>query len=147
MKSSTLRNSGFLFGLVSVAALVILGLGLAFPPCHGFQEEDALTDPLTDLMWQQADDGVERTWEEAVRYGNELNLGGYGDWRLPRAGELLLLPADLQRPGKVYWSGSTVPADLEQAQTYAGLDAGLRPRKKSQTALVRYRPGWPLRLL
>jgi hypothetical protein len=40
-------------------------------------------------MWQQADDGVTRTWDNAVGYCQDLELGGYTDWRMPSRQELL----------------------------------------------------------
>ena len=39
-------------------------------------------------MWQQADDGTTRNWEDALSYCEELNLAGHTDWRLPNAKEL-----------------------------------------------------------
>jgi len=39
-------------------------------------------------MWQQADDGEMRDWENALSYAENLELGGYEDWRLPNAKEL-----------------------------------------------------------
>ncbi len=48
----------------------------------------AITDLITGLMWQQADDGQERTWDESKAYCETLTLGNYLDWRLPDAHEL-----------------------------------------------------------
>lgn len=45
-----------------------------------------LLDTVTGLMWQQSDGG-EMTFEDAILYCNNLNLGGYTDWRLPNAHE------------------------------------------------------------
>ena len=42
-----------------------------------------VTDHKTGLIWQQADDGITRTWSEAETYCNGLVLGVYQDWRLP----------------------------------------------------------------
>jgi hypothetical protein len=39
-------------------------------------------------MWQTADDGVSRDWEEALEYAETLELEGHDDWRLPNAKEL-----------------------------------------------------------
>jgi len=39
-------------------------------------------------MWQQADDGIERDWENALSYAENLVLASYSDWRLPNAKEL-----------------------------------------------------------
>lgn len=50
--------------------------------------DGTVTDLATGLMWQQADDGVGRNWEEALDYSENLTLAGYDDWRLPNAHEL-----------------------------------------------------------
>jgi hypothetical protein len=39
-------------------------------------------------VWQQQDDGFARTWDEALLYCEDLNLGGYTDWRFPTMREL-----------------------------------------------------------
>jgi len=77
-----------------------------------------VSDPKTGLMWQQKDDGVPRTWDEAKAYCENLELTGQGDWRLPNKEELLSI-ADYGRvnpaidmdcfPGtksSFYWSSS-----------------------------------------
>ena len=50
--------------------------------------DGTVTDAATGLMWQQADDGVAREWEESLAYCEALELGGHGDWRLPDVKEL-----------------------------------------------------------
>jgi len=77
-----------------------------------------VTDHKTGLMWQQADDGEERTWYEAKTYCNGLVLGEHEDWRLPHIDELLTI-VDYSRYDPAinpafddcrfysYWSGST----------------------------------------
>lgn len=50
--------------------------------------DGTITDLATGLMWQQADDGSTRNWEDALRYCQDLSLSGYSDWRLPNAKEL-----------------------------------------------------------
>lgn len=78
--------------------------------------DGTITDLTTGLMWQQADDGIKRTWNEAKKYAEALNLAGYSDWRLPTIHELFGLvdmekfdpaidPIFQCRPNG-YWSGS-----------------------------------------
>ena len=50
--------------------------------------DGTVTDVITGLMWQKADDGMGRNWEQALAYAESLELGGYDDWRLPNAHEL-----------------------------------------------------------
>ncbi|HZN96026.1 MAG TPA: DUF1566 domain-containing protein [Myxococcales bacterium] len=50
--------------------------------------EGTVGDEVHGLIWQRADDGVRRTWAEALAYCEGLTLGGWDDWRLPGAKEL-----------------------------------------------------------
>ena len=50
--------------------------------------DGTITDQATGLMWQQADDGVARNWEQALAYAESLTLASHSDWRLPNAKEL-----------------------------------------------------------
>ena len=47
-----------------------------------------VSDLATGLMWQKADDGTARNWQESLTYAENLELGNYSDWRLPNAKEL-----------------------------------------------------------
>jgi hypothetical protein len=49
--------------------------------------DGTVTDTKRNLMWQKGDNGKEVTFEEAQRYCRTLRLGGYADWRLPKADE------------------------------------------------------------
>lgn len=81
--------------------------------------DGTVTDQATGLMWQQSDDGVERTWEEALEYSENLALAGYSDWRLPDIRELESIVDDtrydpaidtnyfLSAKSSYYWSGSS----------------------------------------
>lgn len=51
-------------------------------------DKGTITDNATGLMWQQADDGIMRDWENALSYAENLTLAGYSDWQLPNAKEL-----------------------------------------------------------
>ncbi|WP_111707315.1 Lcl C-terminal domain-containing protein [Lutibacter citreus] len=51
--------------------------------------DDGITiDNNTGLMWEQIPTTDEFTWEEAKEYCENLELGGYDDWRLPSLKEL-----------------------------------------------------------
>ncbi|NDY57732.1 DUF1566 domain-containing protein [Desulfovibrio sulfodismutans] len=51
--------------------------------------DGTVTDRVTGLIWQQVDDGTQRTWGQSVTYCQDLELGGQTDWRLPSRWELL----------------------------------------------------------
>jgi hypothetical protein len=74
--------------LLFMMVLFWLGQGVA-----GAQKAQAdlpatWTDTTTALMWTAKDNGSDVTWQQAVSYCQNLNLGGYSDWRLPEIGEL-----------------------------------------------------------
>jgi len=81
--------------------------------------DGTVTDNVTDLMWQQTDDDVQRNWEGALAYCEILELAGHTDWRLPDIKELTSIvdhwnydPAidTTYFPGTdltLYWSSST----------------------------------------
>lgn len=50
--------------------------------------DGTVSDNATGLMWQKADDGIGRDWEESLSYAENLELGTHSDWRLPNAKEL-----------------------------------------------------------
>ena len=58
--------------------------------CDGRSSTDVVTDNLTGLMWTRNANllNAKRTWEPALDFANNLNLGGYTDWRLPNIHEL-----------------------------------------------------------
>ena len=50
--------------------------------------DGTISDLATGLMWQKADDGISRDWEDALEYSENLELASFNDWRLPNAKEL-----------------------------------------------------------
>jgi formylglycine-generating enzyme required for sulfatase activity len=53
--------------------------------------DGTVADLSTELVWQQVNDEVERTWGEALAYCQQLELGDQSDWRLPNAKEVYTL--------------------------------------------------------
>jgi len=49
--------------------------------------DGTVTDTRRKIMWQKSDNGNEVTFAEAQEYCKTLRLGGYDDWRLPKADE------------------------------------------------------------
>lgn len=50
--------------------------------------DGTISDLATGLMWQKADDGNSRNWQESLAYAENLELANHNDWRLPNAKEL-----------------------------------------------------------
>ena len=50
--------------------------------------DNTVSDLATGLMWQKADDGVARDWQESLIYSEISELADHSDWRLPNAKEL-----------------------------------------------------------
>lgn len=50
--------------------------------------DGTISDLATGLMWQKADDGISRDWNESLAYAENLQLSNHNDWRLPNAKEL-----------------------------------------------------------
>ncbi len=50
--------------------------------------DGTVTDESSGLMWEKSDSIKGLDWESALSYCEDLNLGGYRDWRLPNAKEL-----------------------------------------------------------
>ena len=100
-------------------------------------------DYATGLMWQYADDDIARYWQDALRYCENLQLGGFNDWRLPNAIELeSLIDYGQSDPsitpdsfltsgsGGGYWSATTVPGWTNAALVayfgYGGMNAEMK---------------------
>ncbi len=58
------------------------------PPSFTDNGNGTVTDNVTGFIWQQEDDGVTRSWDDAVKYCEELDLATFTDWRLPDVEEL-----------------------------------------------------------
>ncbi len=95
--------------------------------------DGTITDETTGLIWQQADDNIEKKWDDALLYCKSLPLGAHNDWRLPNAKEMLSLtdyrywpftinpayfPSTLKQKGTAlpnYWSSTSVASNSNQA--------------------------------
>ena len=63
----------------------------------GFSRDDAknvVTDSVYKLMWQDGKEIYQGTYDEAVKYCENLTFAGFEDWRLPTLNELLSITDD-----------------------------------------------------
>lgn len=85
-------------------------------------QDGTISDLQHGTMWQKSDDGVERSWQEAITYCDALELAGHDDWFLPKASQLEGLIDTANSPAiaplfslkaSYYWSatGSTSSTD------------------------------------
>jgi len=71
-----------------LALMCALSLVLACSEDSEDGDEDCWTDPNTGFTWQiQPADGL-MTWQQAVEYCDQLELGGHEDWMLANIDEL-----------------------------------------------------------
>jgi hypothetical protein len=103
-------------------------------PAYVDNGDGTVTDVARSLTWQQADDGVKKTWEQALAHCEGLTLGGASDWRLPNVKELASLEDFASYPvadstffpgtrQTYYWSSTTVrsaPTTAWQASFLGG---------------------------
>lgn len=84
--------------------------------------DGTVTDRNTGLMWKK-DEGPDMNWEDAMKYCEDLKLGGHADWRLPTIREIGTLldlsfkdgvwfhkqffPGTKTAPLGFYWSSTT----------------------------------------
>ena len=98
-----------------------------------------VTDECSGLMWFRSVSWVdELLWEEAVLFCDNLEWGGFDDWRLPTAAELKTIMDDNSATGlrsefglmTELWTGEEVfPSEDQQAWA----------------AILNFDPRWPLR--
>ncbi len=64
------------------------------PPSYENVGDLMVKDSNTGLIWEvktAANKDTTYTWDDAVKYADDLTLGGYSDWRLPTFKELSLI--------------------------------------------------------
>ena len=80
-----------------------------------------VTDTETRLMWQQDTCPNKMSWDDAIKYCENLELAGHKDWRLPTVEELIsLIDFNKYRPAidTVYFP-CTMSSNYWSSTTYA----------------------------
>lgn len=132
-KGDTMRRVyPILFGLLLISGLAVGPVRADGP--YVDNNNGTVTDQGTRLMWQQADDGKTRDWQEAQTYCENLSLAGHQDWRLPSLSELTSLWEERENPPLIdarfysqwgyYWSRS--PCGEGEQTAYHDVGFGAR---------------------
>ncbi|MBI3188376.1 MAG: DUF1566 domain-containing protein [Gammaproteobacteria bacterium] len=112
---------------------------------------NCITDTLTNLMWARnnSQDGNTfiGTWSDSLTMANNLDLCGFGDWRMPNRKELLSLVnygasntgVDLMNNGfnillGFYWSSSRVVDSSAEAWVLILINGVMSPRSMFESS-------------
>ena len=77
-----------------LSVIIFIFLTDAFAGYYNDNSNGTVSDRRTGLIWQQEDDNVERQWESAISYCEDLELGSNDSWRLPNRIELESISED-----------------------------------------------------
>lgn len=114
-----------------------------FGTCNG-SGDCVLKDETTALLWAKSDQS-KRTWEEAITYCADLNIGGLTGWRVPTQKELLQAFVDGIWSKKnalnfttsdQYWSSTTISSATWDSWTVALNSGEVKPMIKVGTEYV-----------
>ncbi len=103
-------------------------VNLAFADFLRDDTKEIVMDTSTNLMWQDNNDtnGTTKTWSEANVYCQNLDFGGFTNWKLPNSNELLSI-SDMTKNNPAinstfiyikserYWSSSSYKNDSVKA--------------------------------
>lgn len=69
------------------------------------------------LEWTQPDSSFISSWDDGIKYCDDLEYGGHDDWRLPLTKELHVIVKNLENPSikELFWSSLTVPGNKDLA--------------------------------
>ena len=106
-----------------------------------------VTDLKTGFIWQKADDGNKRKWEDGKAYCKALALGGLSPWRMPELKELetvaeygrsqyVMNPAFSYQHSN-YWTASPSVQEPSKASTIGFSDSASIAFPKAQPHFVR----------
>ncbi len=80
--------------------------------------DGTVTDRGSGLIWQKADDGMPRNWQDALSYCSTLKLAGETDWRLPDAKELHSIVDYTRAPAITHSAAVSPPLRASTVESY-----------------------------
>jgi Protein of unknown function (DUF1566) len=89
-----------------------LELGASWPSPRFIINDGLVFDALTGLLWKQDPHSSYLTWDEAITHAENLEYGGFTDWRLPNRNEMRSLVSYGTSSNDTYLSGrleTTIP--------------------------------------
>lgn len=105
------------------------------PPSYTVFRNGTVIDNITSHVWQQKNDNLTRTWDDAGSYCANLTLGGQSEWRLPTLRELSSL---------LKLSPTTWPGIIPRIDTVAFPDTESYLYWTSETAADEMSAAWSL---
>lgn len=110
-----------------------------------YPEQKTMVDMNTGLEWEMKEENAgwnhEYTWDEAVKYCEELNYSGHDDWRLPSPDELLTLFPYIYKFQELFQN--YISMDLWTSKEFAGLEETDKGKYAwSIETSLRYSPLW-----
>ena len=103
-----------------LSILLVVAFTIAGDRFSRDDSKEVVIDNATNLMWQDDNDAktITKTWQEAIRYCENLTLGGYNDWNLTNINQLKSIvdtnrydpaidPTFQNVVSNVYWSSTT----------------------------------------
>jgi Protein of unknown function (DUF1566) len=74
----------------TTVGLLLLAVSAIYGRAQSSQDaKDSWIDPSTGLTWAARDNGKDVSWKGAMKYCQNLRIGGFSDWRLATLDELI----------------------------------------------------------
>lgn len=116
-----------LLSMTYLLLAMVLATATAVPAGDRYvdNQDGTITDTEHGIVWQRKDDGVERSWQEAISYCDALELAGHSDWTLPTDTQLEGLIATAYSPTidplfsvkpSYYWSATESTSSASSAK-------------------------------
>jgi len=111
--------------------------------------DETITDTVSQLMWQQSDNGETYNWSSAETYCENLVLGDYDDWGLPTMEELHTLEdGDYKpaiNPGVSEICDNGIDQDCDGSDLTCSTDSFLTYNNEAEGFQIKYPGSWSVK--